>query len=80
MADAYKHFVAAREELLAYSRRLGLVAGEGGEGDAPATDLDLTVDTAEELLRLDDKVKEAWTFYQGARGEDGGAEPPPSPD
>ena len=80
MAKAYEDFVAAREELLAYSRRLGLVMGEATGGDAPAPDLGLTVDTAEELLRLDERVKAAWAVYQGARGEDEGAEPPPSPD
>jgi len=72
--------VAAREELLAYSRRLGLVSGDATDPHAPAPDLARTVDPAEELLRLDERVKDAWAVYQGARGEDGGAEPPPSPD
>jgi hypothetical protein len=80
VAKAYEDFVTAREELMVYSRRLGLVMGGGAGGDAPAPDLDLTVDTAEELLRLDDKVKGAWAVYQDAQGGDGGAEPPPSPD
>ena len=80
MAEAYEDFLAAREKLLTYSRRLGLVMGDATDRDAPAPDLALTVDTAEELLRLDERVKEAWAVYQDARGEDGGAEPPPSPD
>jgi hypothetical protein len=39
-------------------------------GDTPAPDLAFTVDTAEELLRLDTKVKEAWAIYQKAREEE----------
>jgi hypothetical protein len=29
------------------------------------------VDTAQELLRLDERVKEAWAVYQRAKGEGG---------
>jgi len=79
VAEAHKRFLAAREELMAYSRRLGLIMGDATDGDAPAPDLDLTVDTAEELLRLDERVKEAWAAYQEAQEGDGGAEPPASP-
>jgi len=68
--EAYSDFLAAREELIAYSRRLGLVMGDATDGDAPAPDLALTVDTAEELLRLDEKVKATWTVYQDAQGKD----------
>jgi hypothetical protein len=62
-SEAHKRFLDAREELLAYSRRLGLV--EGAEADG-APDLPLTVDTADELLRLDARVGELWAAYQEA--------------
>jgi hypothetical protein len=68
--DAYNAFQAAREELLVYSRRLGLIVGDATDRDSPAPDLALTVDTAEELLRLDANVKEAWAIYQDTKGED----------
>jgi hypothetical protein len=67
-SDAHKRFLAAREELLAYSRRLGLVEGRDADGTTEP-DLPLTVDTAEELLRLDARVKELWAAYQDAQGK-----------
>jgi hypothetical protein len=66
-ADAYKEFEAARDELHAYSRRLGLISGDLADPDAQGPDLVLTVDTAEELLRLDAKAKEAWEVYLNAK-------------
>jgi hypothetical protein len=69
MALAYEAFEEARKELLVYSRRLGLVAADETDRDPPAPDLALTVDTAEELLRLDARVKEAWAAYQKAQQE-----------
>lgn len=73
MAEAHRRFLAAREALVSYSRRLGLVGGDDSDSDAAAGNLDLTVDTAEELLRLDDAVKKAWGAYLAAGGEDGRA-------
>jgi hypothetical protein len=68
-SEAHKRFLDAREELLAYSRRLGLI--EGSEtNDTPTPDLPLTVDTADELLRLDARAKELWTAYQEALAKD----------
>ena len=67
-SDAHKRFLAAREELLAYSRRLGLVEGSDPDGTS-VPDLPLTVDTAEELLRLDARVKELWAAYEDAQSK-----------
>jgi hypothetical protein len=51
-----------------------LVAGDESSTETVAPDLALTVDTAEELLRLDDRVKEAWAAYQRAKGASEGSD------
>jgi hypothetical protein len=65
-AEAYQECEKAREDLLVYSRRMGLVLQDAQDTESVAPDLALTAETDGELTRLEKRFNEALATYQAA--------------